>query len=128
MMEFRNYGTCFEPVLGKGEKIPLIPQRISRQYEGTKLMGMCKTSFFFSIYLIIYVMFLFSGAAVFSVLETPPERAARARLDGAVQKFRSDNPNVTGLCKKLSKKNYKNKQIKCLGCYRAEINGFWTRE
>ncbi|EEZ97944.1 potassium channel subfamily K member 6 isoform X1 [Tribolium castaneum] len=94
-MEFRNYGTYESVLRGKEEHVPLLPRKISRQYKGTRLMGMCRTSFFFSIYLIIYVMFLFSGAAVFSVLETPPERAARARLDGVVLKFRSENPTVT---------------------------------
>jgi potassium channel subfamily K protein 1 len=40
-------------------------------------------------------MFLFSGAAVFSVLETPSERAVQARLHGALHKFQHDHPSVS---------------------------------
>jgi hypothetical protein len=95
-MEYKTYGTCSEiTVLVESEQIPVVHRRISRHYQTPKLMGMCRTSFLFSIYLIIYVMFLFSGAAVFSVLETPSERAVQARLHGALHKFQHDHPSVS---------------------------------
>lgn len=89
-MEYKNYGSFdrSQAVLPK----PII----SRNYEGNKLLGMCRTSFLFSIYLVIYVMFLFSGAAVFSVLETPLERMAKARLTETIQNFKHNYPNVPG--------------------------------
>lgn len=105
MEQYKNYGTYPNNVTVlynniDTERLPLVHRRIStsitRHYEGTKLLGMCKTSFLFSIYLIVYITFLLTGAIVFSLLETPAERALKTNLDGAIQKFLIDHPTVSG--------------------------------
>lgn len=90
-MSYKNYGTVI-----CDERIPLYPKRITRVYEGPKLLGLCKTSFLFSVFLFVYVMFLCSGAAIFSLLEAPEEQSIRMKVDAAFQKFFTLYPNVSG--------------------------------
>ncbi|KAJ8970116.1 hypothetical protein NQ317_000570 [Molorchus minor] len=90
----KNYQSIYITSLQDEEKIPLYPKATTK-YEGTKILGVCKTRFLFSIYFFVYVMFLCSGAFVFSILEAPEETALKLKLEGAIQNFISTNPTVS---------------------------------
>lgn len=100
---YRNYGsgttTTTSTVLittRDDERLPLIVRTIERVYSRPTLFGMCRTNFLFGVYLVTYLMFLGSGAAVFSLLETPEDHALRVRLNTAIRNFRVANPTVSG--------------------------------
>lgn len=88
------YGSTDSAVLG-GERTPLVAT-LRREYSRPTLFGVCRTDFFFGIYLFSYVMFLVCGAAVFSLLETPEDHKLRTRLNAAIVEFRVANPTVSG--------------------------------
>lgn len=93
-MDVRNYGaiiTCSQ----MEEKIPLMPEVVKKEYKGIKILGMCRSSYLFALYLFCYLIFLFGGASFFTWVEEPEERATRVRVRTAIQKFYIDNPNVT---------------------------------
>lgn len=101
-MEYPNYGStqhsrtaikvlkCKHP-----ERLPLCATR-TREYQGPTLLGICRTNFLFGAFLLTYLMFLLSGAAIFSMLEAPEEQALRTKLNSAIRKFRTAYPGVTG--------------------------------
>lgn len=90
---YRDYGATSNVL--RDERVPLIGT-IQREYTRPTLFGMCKTNFLFGVYLVTYVMFLGSGAAVFSVLETPEDHSLRMKLNTAIRNFRVANPTVSG--------------------------------
>lgn len=99
MMEYPNYGStqCSKPakVLRDAERMPLYAS-YSREYSRATLFGVCRTNFLFGVYLLMYLTFLMTGAAVFSLLEAPEEQALRTRLNAAIRNFRNANPTVSG--------------------------------
>lgn len=78
------------------ERTPL-HLKYTREYERPKFLSIFNTQFLLSIYLFVYVLFLCSGAAIFSILEAPEEQAVRMKVDTAFQKFLALYPNVSGL-------------------------------
>lgn len=92
---YRDYGSTSKVVLAE-ERMPLVVGTIQREYVRPTLFGVCRTNFLFGIYLVTYVMFLGSGAAVFSLLETPGDHALRVKLNTAIRNFRVANPTVSG--------------------------------
>lgn len=94
-MDYRSYGSISMPIGDNSERIPLYPE-ITRTYAGAKILGMCRSSCYFSMYLCIYVMFLFSGATIFSIVEAPEENSLRIRVETVRQKFLTKYPSVPG--------------------------------
>lgn len=92
---YRDYGSTSKVVL-TDERMPLVIGTLEREYVRSTLFGMCRTNFLFGVYLVTYVMFLASGAAVFSVLETPEDQSLRMRLNTVIRNFRVENPTVSG--------------------------------
>lgn len=90
---YRDYGSTR---VVTDERVPLIVGTYEREYTRPTLFGICRTNFLFGIYLVTYVMFLGSGAAVFSLLETPEDQALRVKLNAAIRNFRVANPTVSG--------------------------------
>ncbi|XP_018565490.1 potassium channel subfamily K member 1 isoform X1 [Anoplophora glabripennis] len=80
--------------MDRSEKVPLYP-KVTRHYEVPTILGVCRSSCYFSMYLCGYAMFLFTGAIIFSILEAPEENALRIRLDTARQRFLAAHPTVT---------------------------------
>lgn len=93
---YRDYGATASCKVLMDEGAPLLVRTIEREYRRATLFGMCRTNFLFGVYLVTYVMFLVSGAAVFSLLETPEDQALRVRLNTAIRNFRVANPTVSG--------------------------------
>lgn len=92
---YRDYGSTSKVDL-TDERVPLVIRTLEREYVRSTLFGMCRTNFLFGVYLVTYVMFLGTGAAVFSILETPADHALRVRLNTAIRNFRVANPTVSG--------------------------------
>ncbi|CAH0553386.1 unnamed protein product [Brassicogethes aeneus] len=90
-MERKNYGTLKNV---DDERIPIYPT-YTKKYEGPRFLGVCRTEFLFSVFLFTYLLYLFCGAAIFSILEGPGEQAMKAKLDSVINKFLVDHPNVT---------------------------------
>lgn len=101
-MDYRNYGSTQYSKPTKvlktkhTERSPLYAT-YSTEYSRPTLFGVCRTSFLFGVYLLMYLTFLLTGAAVFSLLEAPEEQALRTRLNVAIRNFRTANPTVAGL-------------------------------
>lgn len=101
-MEYPNYGSTqtFKPkkVLkckDSCERLPLYAT-YTREYKRPTLFGVCRTSCLFVGFLVMYIMFLMGGAAIFSILEAPQEMALRSRLNSVIRNFRTANPTVSG--------------------------------
>lgn len=92
---YRDYGSTTRVVISE-ERVPLVVRTVEREYVRPTLFGVCRTNFLFGVYLVTYVTFLVSGAAVFSVLETPEDHGLRMRLNAAIRNFRVANPTVSG--------------------------------
>lgn len=95
-MEYRRYGSISASCFGSEEElVPLYATQRS-EYKGNRILGMTASSYYFSIYIFMYLMFLCSGAALFSYLEAPEETGVKLRVAGAIQKFLVAHPTVTG--------------------------------
>lgn len=95
-MEYKYYGSTSRCNNNSdSEKIPLCVS-YEREYRRATIFGMCKTSFLFFVYFVLYVTFLASGAAIFSALEAPGEEVIKFRLENAIAKFRVNYPGVQG--------------------------------
>ncbi|XP_050508762.1 potassium channel subfamily K member 1-like [Diabrotica virgifera virgifera] len=97
-MDYKHYGSITLTPLIEKEKEVLIPiahPTATSEYQGLRILGMCKSTYLFSFYLFFYVFFLCSGAMVFSYFENPEERAARLTVRMSIQKFLQANPNVS---------------------------------
>ncbi|XP_030762234.1 potassium channel subfamily K member 6-like isoform X1 [Sitophilus oryzae] len=91
-MEFRTYGAISpsnEPLLNTRNK------RNSVVVVNSKLLGIEKPSFYYTSYVLIYIVFLCLGAVVFSFLETSTEITARIHLENKIENFKKLNPNVS---------------------------------
>ncbi|KAK9871371.1 hypothetical protein WA026_011627 [Henosepilachna vigintioctopunctata] len=67
----------------------------SAKNESAFIFGFYRTSVFFSVYVVLYVLFVMSGALTFSVLERPGEVSMRLRVESMVQNFLRTYPNVS---------------------------------
>ncbi|CAH1173494.1 unnamed protein product [Phaedon cochleariae] len=78
---------------GNQEQLPLLPK--PREGDGDRpVLGNFKSSHLLSLYMFLYLLYLCSGAALFSFMEAPEERAVKVRVDTAIQKFLVANPSV----------------------------------
>lgn len=77
------------------ERMPLYP-KIRKEYQGNRLLGMTSSSYFFTLFVLLYLIFLCSGAALFSFIEAPEEKALKVRVKETIQQFLVANPTVTG--------------------------------
>lgn len=91
-MDYKRYGSISA---SNEELIPLYAKPI-KVYKGNTILGMKTTSYLFCIYLLLYVIFICSGAAIFSFFETPEENALRVRVTEAIENFLTAHPTVTG--------------------------------
>lgn len=102
-MEYRTYGSTqhSKPLIvvhkDRERRRSSVYVSFAREYARPTLFGVCRNSFLFYVYLMMYLMFLICGAMVFSVLETPTDKGLRIRLNSAIHSFRVANPSVTGL-------------------------------
>lgn len=94
-MEYKRYGS----ISAKNEELIPLYSKPKKVYKGDRILGMKTTSYFFSIYMLLYVIFVCSGAAIFSFLEAPEENVLRVRVTEAIEKFLTAHPSVTGLLK-----------------------------
>lgn len=94
--EFKSYGSMSTATCASQEELLPLFQKAKKEYKGNKLLGITTSSYYFSVYLFLYVLFLCSGAALFSFLEGPEERALKVRITETIQKFLVDHPTVTG--------------------------------
>ncbi|XP_044761558.1 potassium channel subfamily K member 6-like isoform X1 [Coccinella septempunctata] len=58
------------------------------------IFGFYKTSIYFSFYVMLYLVFLTSGAMIFSFLERPTEVALRLRVESVKQNFLRTYPSI----------------------------------
>lgn len=58
--------------------------------------GSCGSSGWFTTFLFFYVFFIFAGAVIFSVLETPAEQTLISNVISAREHFGALYPNVKG--------------------------------
>lgn len=91
-MEYRSYGSIYRD---EEELIPLYP-KLKKVYKGNKILGMTISTYFFCIYLLLYVIFICSAAALFSFFEAPEENALKVRLNEVIRNFLNLHPTVTG--------------------------------
>lgn len=89
-MDYKSYGSISTATCGSDELIPLYAKP-KKQYK-----GISTSSYFFCIFLLVYAIFICSGAATFSFLEAPEETTVRVRLTEAIKTFLAAHPTVTG--------------------------------
>lgn len=92
-MEYRSYGS----ISAYNEELIPLYSKPTKVYKGDTILGMQTTSYFFCIYLLFYIIFICSGAAIFCFFEAPEENALRVRVTEAIEKFLTAHPTVTGL-------------------------------
>lgn len=63
--------------------------------ENAFILGFYKTSVYLAFYALLYLVFLISGALVFSFLERPLEMALKLRVESVLQNFLRTYPNVS---------------------------------
>ncbi|KAL3280120.1 hypothetical protein HHI36_017625 [Cryptolaemus montrouzieri] len=63
--------------------------------ESAFIFGFYRTSVYFAFYVMFYVVFLTSGAMMFSLLERSSEVALQMRVESVVQNFLRTYPNVS---------------------------------
>lgn len=96
-MDYGYYGSISIPYHSEEleELIPITRSSTKKEYRGLKILGMCRSTYLFSVFLFFYIFFVCSGAAIFTYFEDPEDRQTRVRLRAAIQKFQTTNPNVT---------------------------------
>lgn len=81
------------------EQDPLIILRMAEG--GTPIrrmwMGLRRSSFLLTIYIIFYVTFLMLGAVVFGAMEGPLEEQSRLEIRSRIDNFRAKHPSISGL-------------------------------
>lgn len=96
-MDYKRYGS----ISGYEEElIPLYPN-LKKENKGNKVLGMTTSTYFFSIYFLLYIIFICSAAAMFSFLEAPEETALKVRLNAVIRNFLNSHPTVTGQFKSV---------------------------
>lgn len=94
-MNHKRYGS----ISVKDEELIPLFSRPTKIYNYNTTLGMKTTSYYFCIYLLFYVIFICSGAALFSFFESPEENALKVRLNEAIENFLTAHPSVTGWLK-----------------------------
>lgn len=95
MVQIRTYGAIpVKNVAGKVEETA--KENLEAESSASVNFLHCeKSSFYLFVYVILYVLFLFTGAAIFSIMEGPEELSAKMQLETHVQAFLSRHPNVS---------------------------------
>lgn len=76
------------------EKVPLIEKQSNERIK--QVLGMRRSSFLLSLYLVFYMVYLITGGLVFAVLEGPQEEELRQAVSRARIEFLKENPCVQG--------------------------------
>ncbi|KAK5650321.1 hypothetical protein RI129_001350 [Pyrocoelia pectoralis] len=77
------------------EKLPLLGNSSEKYYEKPSCLEPCSSSALLVLYLFGFCVFLISGAAIFSILESPVEEQFRDRMRMVRQKFLETHPSVS---------------------------------
>lgn len=91
-----KYGTC----VNQDEKIPILHHSDSdlssvNTESDFKIIGMCRSNFLFCLYILSYIAFLCSSAALFCYMERPEEVAVILKFEAAREAFLRAHPSVT---------------------------------
>ncbi|KAB0798064.1 hypothetical protein PPYR_09057 [Photinus pyralis] len=79
----------------ESERLPLLGNSTEKYYEKPSCLSNCSSSSLFVVYLFGFCVFLISGAAIFSILESPAEERFVERLRMARQNFLDTHPSVS---------------------------------
>ncbi|CAG9858855.1 unnamed protein product [Phyllotreta striolata] len=77
------------------EEVPLLPQSPAKRFKGPIILGMCRSTYLFAIYLFVYFLYLCGGASFLFYVEEPEERTTRVEVRTAIQKFYTQYPTVS---------------------------------
>lgn len=92
-MDYKRYGSI---CANNNEELIPIYSKPKREYKGNTVLGMKTTSYFFCMFILLYIIFVCSGAALFSFFEAPEEMALKVRVTGVIENFLNSHPTVTG--------------------------------